>query len=116
MKKLLTFSLLLTSGLAANQVLADHQDHGHGHTEYVCHETGSHYHDNHHYSGGHDYQGHNQHSSQTTYTYYNRRPTYSYSYYHYERPQRHYRSRHDNRNSSQIRVNRAPRGSLSLGF
>lgn len=114
MKKLITISLLLASGLAANQVLADHRHHGHSHshTEYVCHETGSHYHDSHHYSGHHDYHG----SSHVTYTYYSRRPTYSYSYHHYERPPRYHRSYSHERSSTRVRVNHTPSGSLNLRF
>lgn len=116
MKKLLTFSLLLTAGLGANQVLADHRHHQR-HTEYVCHETGSHYHDSYHYSGHHTYYGnHHANHSQVTYTYYSRQPTYHYSYRHYERPYRYHNSRHYDRSSTRVRVNHGLNGSLNLRF
>lgn len=118
MKKLLTVSLLLTTGFGANHVLADHRDHGHSHTEYVCHETGSHYHDSHHYSGRHSYHGHghNHHSSQVTYTYYSRQPSYHHSYHRYERTHRYHNNRHYNRSSTRVRVNHGLNGSLNLRF
>lgn len=125
MKKLLPFCLIaVASGLGANQVLADHRHVDQGHTETVCHETGHHSHGSHHYTGRHDYHGDNHHSShhsshhsnQATYTYYSRRPTYSYSYHHYERPQRYHNSRHYDRSSTRVRVNHGLNGNLNLRF